>query len=88
MSYPDETHGDEPYPDERPVSTRVKVSAVRHDRMARFLKLCKKRRIYVDINRGATPHEKYTICRIATINGIATNRLNGMYLNLNFADAG
>ena len=88
MSYPDETHGDEPYPDERPVSTRVKVSAVRHDRLARFLKLCKARRIYVDINRGATPHEKYTICRIATINGIATNRLNGMYLNLNFAGAG
>ena len=88
MSYPDETHGDEPYPDERPVSTRVKVSAVRHDRLARLLMLCKARRIYVDINRGATPHEKYTICRIATINGIATNRLNGMYLNLNFADAG
>lgn len=88
MSYPDETHGDEPYPDERPISDRVKVSAVRHDRLARFLKLCKARRIYVDINRGATPHEKYTICRIATINGIATNRLKGMYLNLNFADAG
>lgn len=87
MSYPDETHGDEPYPDERPVSTRVKVSAVRHDRMERFLRLCKSNFIRVDINRGATPHETYTICRIGTINGIIANRLKGMYRDLNFVDA-
>ena len=87
MSYPDETHGDEPYPDERPVSIRVKICAVRHDRMARFLKLCKSNHIRVDINRGATPDPTYTICRIGTINGIIAQQRRGLYQNLNFADA-
>jgi hypothetical protein len=87
MSYPDETHGDEPYPDERPVATRVMICAVRHDRMARFLRLCKSNHIRVDINRGATPHETYTICRIATINGIIAQQRRGMYRDLKFADA-
>lgn len=87
VSYPDEKHGDEPYPDERPVSTRVKIVAVRHDRLARFLKLCKSNFIRVDINRDVPAHDQYTICRIATINGIIAMQRKGMYRTLAFADA-
>ena len=86
MSYPDEKH-DEPEDELSPErSRRIAVMAIPHNKLSRFMRLCRRWHLRVDINRGATRHDTYTIVRVANTNGVIHHHLKGMYTNLLFRD--